>query len=301
MISAPFPQNLEFGGESAGLSTAYDAFQHLCSAIFPLSAKERLLAMLTAYMDASGSDGISPYLIVCGYLATKEQWEQFQIDWKAMLPNNETFHMTDLIAFQGEFSRAKGWDEVRQKKLLNTALDVIAKHTICGVTGIVNISDCEAYYPAGKKKRPKIKGRKKFAQEYAIAGLSCVIGISRLAKRLNYSRPIKYIFEAGDDGYAEIERALKLASDDKEQREHFLVGGWGAERKDHLCQLHPADILAHQIRLAAMKTRTAEGVNLDRDVIRGLIRSQDRWLYVYDRENLPVLKTLGDLDEELKN
>lgn len=250
--------------------------------------------MLTAYMDASGKDGRSSVLVVCGYLAEKEQWDAFQLEWREMLPNGEVFHMTDLMALQGSFSRDKGWDEKRRNGLLEKAFKIITSRTIYGVTGIVNIAACESHFPVGKKKRPKARGRRKYSEEYAIAGLSCVIGISRSAKRRGYSEPIKYIFEVGDDGYAQVERALARAYANEQERNDYLIGGWGVEDKERVCQLHPADILAQQIRHASLNVDKSEDLNLQSDVLSGLIRSQDRYFYIYDQQNLPTLKSLAD-------
>lgn len=256
---------------------------------------------MKAYLDASGSDGKSRFLAVCGYVADEQEWDAFRADWLAMLDGEgvHVFHMTDLMSLQREFSRKNGWNEKRRDRFLGQACKIITERTKFGVSGVINIADCEAYFPLQKSGLPKVKNRKKYSKEYAIATLSCIDGISRLARRHGHCDHIQYVFESGDGGYSEVEEAFRISCGDEEQREHYLIKGWETKHKADAPELQSADMLAHQIRSAFLRGGSLERIDLERNVIPGLIRSQDKWIYFYDKENLPIMKSLDDLVEEI--
>jgi len=59
----------------------YNAFEHLWRSLVFKNAQNSLFAMLTVYLDESGTDGKSPIVMVGGYVSTVARWEQFAIDW----------------------------------------------------------------------------------------------------------------------------------------------------------------------------------------------------------------------------
>jgi len=57
------------------LDRGYDAFEHLRLSIF--AKQDDLFVMLAAYFDDSGSSVNEKVAAVAGYLATADQWHQF--------------------------------------------------------------------------------------------------------------------------------------------------------------------------------------------------------------------------------
>jgi hypothetical protein len=61
----------------------------------------RLMAMFTAYFDASGNAVNQPYIIVAGYVANYLQWQLFEGSWRqlhAFYGVELPFHMADFVA-----------------------------------------------------------------------------------------------------------------------------------------------------------------------------------------------------------
>lgn len=90
------------------------------------------IAVLTAYLDASGSatDPGTFMLTIAGYIATDEQWSEFERAWQEAL-NAEgvsCFHMKDFAQSRGEFESWRG-DEERRARFLGTLAKVVGEHT----------------------------------------------------------------------------------------------------------------------------------------------------------------------------
>lgn len=78
--------------------------------------------MFTFYADESGdrwteANKLHDFIFVCGYTASVEQWERFEIDWKLYLAKYgvTAFHMADYAHSFGEFKKWKGdaWKQTR--------------------------------------------------------------------------------------------------------------------------------------------------------------------------------------------
>ncbi len=82
--------------------------------------RERLLMIFKvfhAYMDESGTDDQSEVIAVAGYLATYEQWTNFEKEWNQVMDHYcvKDFHMTDFEGHYKEFDWNNYWTpDIRQ-------------------------------------------------------------------------------------------------------------------------------------------------------------------------------------------
>lgn len=259
-----------------------------------------VVAMLTAYFDESGTDERSPAVAMGGYVSTGELWNEFQLEWEAMLSKHriKEFHTTDLMAFQGEFKRSDGWDESRQAALLDDARSIIKSRTIFGLVAAVIIADCEMFFPLQDEK----KRRRKFAKEYELCAYGCMVGIGRWAAEHGDDRLMEYIFERGAKGRHQVEKTLGKVKKDHEDRQKYRLLDWDFKDKRTrknplgLVQLHPADMLVHQTCRVISDSPAGLQFNKIEKSLSQLIRSQDRKLYYLDRTNFPKLVSLWQDD-----
>src|SRR5688500_18130691 len=99
---------------------SYSAFDHLWRGpVFSETRRRRLIAMLTACLDESGTDGVSPIVMVGGYVSTVDLWEKFAVEWAQFLKseNLEVFHA----------------NEIQDKELHQRAQQVINRNVLFGV------------------------------------------------------------------------------------------------------------------------------------------------------------------------
>jgi hypothetical protein len=89
------------------------------------------IVMLWAYFDESGehdrTTGHLRQLTIGGWVAPRAAWEKFDDEWAAALQWAEIpmFHMADFERYEGPF---KGWKKEKHEAVLNTLLEIIAKH-----------------------------------------------------------------------------------------------------------------------------------------------------------------------------
>jgi hypothetical protein len=70
--------------------------------------------MLTTYFDEAGGEDHG-FTVVCGWVASIEQWDGFEVDWKLFLAKYDVpyFHMKELIPIpKGHFSKWSGRPDV---------------------------------------------------------------------------------------------------------------------------------------------------------------------------------------------
>ncbi len=86
------------------------------------------MAYLEVYLDESGAHKESPVVVVAGLVASKEQWVEFNREWKQLMGSEgvSALHMADLESPYGKF---KDWKQDRKEILLIRLVDLIILHT----------------------------------------------------------------------------------------------------------------------------------------------------------------------------
>jgi hypothetical protein len=248
------------------------------------------VALLTAYLDESGTDGRSGVVAVAGYVSTAELWDSFQCQWSDFLTKNgiNVFHATDLIAGYGEFTNAKGWGKKRREAALQIADKLIAKYVLHGVGTYTTIADCEKFLPL----RDDNGTRKKFSAEYLTSGVMAVNLITSWAEERGYEEPINFVFEDGVKGKGYLLEATKHAKRQSAIRGH-LIGEVLFGDKKKLPQLHAADRLAHLFCKSLNCFLVNENSN---EGMRELSTIKLNKVHVMDSENFPLLAKKMKLD-----
>ncbi len=103
--------------------------------------------MLKSYYDKSGQES-DPYMTLAGIATDDTAWAKIESDWNQILvsrsPPAAYLHMVEAAGLRGEFSIAKGWDQVKVDSLLSDLLVYLVgveKSTYCQFSATVNMSD----------------------------------------------------------------------------------------------------------------------------------------------------------------
>ena len=109
--------------------TTYIPIAHLACIMHPASSKEKLMLMLTAYMDESGhsADPATHFAAMAGFVAPLEIMQVAGALWDKTIKKipfelQGPFHMKDFAHFCGEF---KGWSEKKRKALFGQLIQII--------------------------------------------------------------------------------------------------------------------------------------------------------------------------------
>lgn len=156
--------------------------------------------MFTAYFDASKN---SSAITMAGFVATVEEWERLEVEWRALLPAGiSMFHMTDFASSKGQWKAWKGQSS-RRAALVENLVKCARTHTRKGFAVTLQFKDYDevnAIYNL----------RETIGQPYAFVGVACVGGLKAWAikKGIDF-REILCIFEDGDDGQGELLARLR--------------------------------------------------------------------------------------------
>jgi hypothetical protein len=209
----------------------------LADAIFPFGAKERLMALLQAYFDESGTheggaQGPSPFVVVAGYVGLAEQWGKFQEEWMATLQKRglHEFHMSEFIAGRGPFRRM---DKLARFWLLLDLLFVIQNHSLIGIYCVISTDD---FSDALDEFEPR-------PTPYTMCAWECIAHVKFWQKEQGHPGPVAFMFEDGSSRKGDILKGWQKAKRKVECRDD----SFGFYPK-HLLPLQAADITAWTLR-----------------------------------------------------
>jgi hypothetical protein len=121
------------------------------------SRERRLLIVLQAFIDDSGSEPGSPVFVLAGYIAPTSAWATFANDWDAELsgggefPKLEYFKMAEAMGLRDQFALHRGWTPELRDKLL-VRLTAIIKRTsqwqVCASMGQRDFAETLQRLPA---------------------------------------------------------------------------------------------------------------------------------------------------------
>ncbi len=114
--------------------------------------EHRKLAMLTIFLDDSGTDGKGDICVLAGYIATVERWKAFSDAWDAELqaePKITHLKMSDANGRHGQF---RGWDDTVRDRKLERLIEIINRHVLGGIASLVGH---KAYRSAAKGYLPE--------------------------------------------------------------------------------------------------------------------------------------------------
>jgi hypothetical protein len=151
----------------------------------------------------------------------------------------EVFHRTDMEPpFYGEF-REKGWTKEYQVPVLNRLHEIIKQNTIFGVGHAVNNEAFLRLMPQSIQRD--------LGGPYGWCVQLCIVDIGSRAR--DNDNWVHYVFEMGDDGQGEIEKALASLSKNPQYREMFRIADYSFSPKQgpgSVMQLQAADFIAYE-------------------------------------------------------
>lgn len=211
--------------------------------IFPLDYKDRLIAMLRAFFDASKTypkKNSFPAYTIAGFVADVKAWRRFDRKWRKKLTDNDlkAFHMTDFEARRKKpYSE---WTDRKRDEMISSLISSIISNVNFGV--VVTIPKSE-FDRLGKPLRDRFHDNPyMWIASYSI-GL-----ISRHLKAKNIHESVMYVFESGDDGEPEFKHTMtRIMLESERWKEALQVFSIMPGLKSQFPGLNAADFLAWEI------------------------------------------------------
>jgi hypothetical protein len=208
---------------------------------FPKNAERRIIAMLRAYFDDSGThtDGRSQVVVCGGALISDEQHDLLRPAWECILKKSGLVHF-HLTKFKS--ARVSPYLEMTESErdILLLQLLLLGRVRVTYIfASIVPVSVYQNTLTEAEKAR--------YGEAYAWAAQSCWAMIRGWANRHDYPHPIPFVVEAGTAGESQLDGIFdKVVADPvlkRVYRLHSLVKGG----KTDFTGLQIADIVANSM------------------------------------------------------
>lgn len=196
--------------------------------------------MLKVFIDESGTHNRSAIVVAGGYVASLEDWNEFEREWNELLSRNgaRCFHRVDLERLGGEFARRRGWSDERRNEVLYAANQIIRRRTEAGRGGALVRAAFEEIMP------PLV--RRFYGSAYGWLVQECAIGFGHWAKDHDLVAPTEYVLEAGARGRRNVEEMLAALSVDHRVQGLIQIGDWRFAGKTE-APLQAADFFAYEV------------------------------------------------------
>jgi hypothetical protein len=166
------------------------------------------MAMFTAYFDGSGSPDEGKALVVAGYLATVDQWLEFNREWTECLTKEgvAAFHMRNFAHSRREFATWKD-DGPRRKRFLEQLIRIVKMRVRKSIANAVLL---DAY----NRVNAEFMFSEHIGPPYALCGMACMKDVCKWATKAKrqYEWP-RCVFEDGDKHKKEFKQLIARFKD----------------------------------------------------------------------------------------
>jgi hypothetical protein len=217
--------------------------EELAASLFGAHYKNRVMVMIAAYFDDSGTDEKDPAIVVGGCIATVDNWIKFQQEWDSILSHYSLphFHMTDFDNRWGLFRRDKFAEENRIP-LQSALLDAIKLR----IQAIVVM--------ATNKKEYDESIHSQYLKVYPFTVYECLSACEQWANEVGYDGPIAYMFDKGGGSKlvgtkGDLDKLKNDLSENSEIMRRFRMHdleSWSYGAVSKMPHLQSADIVAYE-------------------------------------------------------
>lgn len=233
------------------------------------------LAMITAYIDESGTHQGSKALVIAAYVGDCATWKSAEICFKdADSRAGRTFHAVDCAQGGKKF---RGIDNTERYKLTMEMVGIINSHDIFGIGWGGFIDDYAEFHPRlpGEQWEEWLRGL------FSLVFAGVITDVAKHVRQRYPGEKFSVAMEDSEHWYAIAADKFIRGKHDTSWGDHSLLGTIAPYSKDEAVQLHAPDLLAYEGHL--MKTRervpTKHG---PRAPLLALLQKQ-KWGKMYDR------------------
>lgn len=202
-----------------------------------ISPEGRFLAVLTAYIDESGTHDTSRAFSMAGYIAHSDAWEHFAVEWQKALDDFEIdfFHMAEYESGLGQF---EGWSPELKIERLGRLIRIINDHAIASFATAILLTDYNAVITP--------EADKFMGGPYGLAATLNMMSLSETLNLTGAEGSIRYVYESGAVGAGQVLQVFNENEADPARKADLRLLSIGFENKRQFLPLQAADILAYE-------------------------------------------------------
>lgn len=253
---------------------------------FPASAvpEGRHVVVITGYFDESGTHEGSDNVVVAGFLAAKDSWNEFSKEWAKALVELDIpadargvrmFHMKHFAHTLGLFKKDE-WPESRRRETLAFLLEITTRHAGASVAAVVPRS----LYDSLLSDTTKLF----YGSPYGLAATTLLASVSSRVFEMHPDPWVAYVYESGAPGRDGFEKSLIRVINNPEMQEELRALSLRFENKRQFLPLQAADILAYELHLNWRRFGTRIGAH-SRFPLQALSEMPHEWQHT-DSSNL---------------
>lgn len=247
------------------------------------------LSGYTAYFDASKNKGLD--MMVAGYVASVEEWSQFEMGWKLTLAkyNVPYFHMKEFAHSQKAYNHPKWKSLSYRKSFMSDLIQIINGWTVASVCCAMKQNLFDKYNAAYELD--------KSFNAYAICGRDCAAQVRRFI-RTEYKSdlPIGYIFDQGDEGRGFLMAEMEASKLPLPSFKRSRPSNDSREEKDdpHHVHLQACDLAAWELRRGGMDMELGKRGRQLRTSLNALAATRRRiWKETKERDLKGLIEVAG--------
>ena len=227
--------------------------------------------MFTGYFDDSGHITNKKVLLVCGFVATVEQWALFEKEWAAVLRlpqfDLDYLHMKEFTHYAGKFAKFEN-NLLLQRALFSTLYELLEMRTQATFGCTVLLEDYA-------RVNAEYELRERCGHPFAVAG--CV-AITKAIGWMEKHRPaerINFVFDRGTDGWGDLrDVAGRIWTDEVIPIEGTFKKQLALQAADHVAwEQHRFFTKAVDTKFATKSVKTRGSL----DSIMGRFQQEDTW------------------------
>ncbi|MCH8112992.1 MAG: DUF3800 domain-containing protein [Proteobacteria bacterium] len=208
---------------------------------------ERLLVILTAYLDESGTHDGSPITLMSGWVGKAGRWNQYDKKWRHLLKKRQLSHIhtKDIVQGSGVFSNRAEWPVDRREALFAKAADLAPRHALFGMTVFLRNDDYDQVYANVMARKPR---KLKLDTKYGICFSVCIKYIFGTLENLGVDKDLELhlILEQGHNNAGDAQRIFDDVFCKYAPPQHVeAVKSFSFLKKKEAPALQGADLLAY--------------------------------------------------------
>ena len=179
------------------MSAPSDSVMALVSGLPSPARGRRLLMVIQAYVDDSGSHEASPVFVLAGFITDHDAWASFSDEWQAALnlePRLEYFKMAEAASLHGQFHASKGWDEKKRDKRLEILTDIVCKY----VKLKISISIRYDHFAEHIRSLPAVERSISVDHPFMLVATQLMITVVTVCVAYGCEEPCNFIFDETD-------------------------------------------------------------------------------------------------------
>ena len=199
------------------------------------------VALFSAHLDETGTDGNSPYTVVAGAVAIAPQWDKLEAAWRRMLDNAKVsaYHWKQFHDGHDDFV---GWSEFKRKRFVEKQERIINRNTVFRVSvGVEGAAHAEV--------KQRMKGVKGFRPEsdYSLCLRYLMFSTSEQLAKIDPDHRLSILVEDGPYASGAMETYQHVAAMTgkwKPAKHAHRLAGFASAPKGARLSLEAADYLA---------------------------------------------------------